>query len=74
MNEARHVRAFLVMRQGNGHFSGSDGVLGAAVFVDDAQRQADIADADAGNGDVASIGFSLNVRDSRIGHGVFDCE
>ena len=66
VDEARHVRAFLVVRQGNGHFGGGDGQL-RAVRRGDVQRHADVADADAGDGDVAGIGFSLDVRDGRFG-------
>ena len=69
VDEARHMRAFLLVRQGDGHLCGGDGRL-RAVRRCDVQRDADVADADAGNGDVAGIGFSLDVRDGRLVHGV----
>jgi hypothetical protein len=55
------------MRQIDGHVHRGDGVLGQLVAVTNAERKADIFDANAINGDLAVIAFILRIF--KRGHG-----
>ena len=61
LHEARHVRAFVVVRQADVHVEHGDGVLHAARAVEHLDRVADGLDADPIDGDMARIGQILHV-------------
>ena len=64
LDEARHVRALVVVRQADVHVEHGDGVLHAARAVEHLDRVTDGLDADPVDGDMARIGQILHV-----GHG-----
>src|SRR4029079_2297895 len=63
LDEARHVRALEVVRQGDVHVERGDRVLHAARALRDAHRVADRLDADLVDRELARIGQGLNVGD-----------
>ena len=63
LDEARHVRALEVVRQGHVHVEVRDGVLLAARAVLDAHRVVDVLDADLVDRDLARVGAALHVFD-----------
>ena len=62
-HEARHVRAFEIVRQVHVHVEIGDGVLLAAGTVADADRVTDILDPDLVDRNTARIGAALHVLD-----------
>ena len=63
LDEARHVRALEVVRQGDVHVEVRDRVLLAARAILDAHRVIDVLDADLVDRDLARIGTPLHVFD-----------
>ena len=67
LDKAAHVGAFVMMRQIHGHIDHGDGVLGGLVTIPNAERETDIFDADAVDGDAAVVTLILRVFER--GHG-----
>jgi hypothetical protein len=67
LDEAAHVRAFLLMRQIDGEGDRGHGVLHGAIAISDAQGEAQATNAHAVDGKLAVVAFALGV--SKGGHG-----
>jgi hypothetical protein len=67
IDEAAHVRAFVLVRQIDGEGHGGHGVLHGAVPVPDAEGKAQAAHAHAVDGELPVIAFALGVCEG--GHG-----
>src|SRR5258706_2198626 len=61
LDEARHVRAFELVRQAHVHVEAGDGVLDAARALHDAHRMADRLDADLVDRQLARVGRGLDI-------------
>src|SRR5207248_10800641 len=69
LQEAAHVRALLVVREGDVHVDGGDGVLVAAALAAQLHRVGDVLDAHAVDGDLARVLGGLHVGHDAGAHG-----